>query len=139
MRILNLIVFKVNAFSDHFKTSFTPDSLQLTTPITKLCSDVLHIKHIEEETVYRAIKRLKPSLTAGPDMIPSFLVKDCATIFAKPLSIIFNLILGESVFSNSWKISRIVPIHKSGRRNEIGNYRPITLINNFAKVFEIVL
>lgn len=28
---------------------------------------------------------------------------------------------------------------KSGNRNNIKNYRPLTVINNFTKVFEIVL
>ena len=129
----------VNAFSKFFRKSFAPNSLQPTTPFIKPYTDILHINQVDEETVYRAIKRLKPSLTAGPDMIPSFLIKDCATIFAKPLTVICNLILKESVFPNSWKLSRIVPIHKTGRRSEIGNYRPITLINNFAKILEIVL
>src|SRR5699024_7272751 len=52
---------------------------------------------------------------------------------------IFNIIFKYSVFPDKWKISSIRPIHKKGNFAEIENYRPITYINNFAKVFEIML
>ncbi|KAJ3655266.1 hypothetical protein Zmor_014402 [Zophobas morio] len=78
-------------------------------------------------------------MTAGPDLIPSFLVKDCAKILAKPVTILFNIILRTSTFLDVWKQPRITPIYKNGDRSNVTNYRPITIINNLAKVFEHVL
>ena len=34
------------------------------------------------------------------------------------------------------KIARITPIHKEGSKSDVGNYRPISLLNSFSKIFE---
>ena len=129
----------VNAFCHYFKKSFVFDSDQYTSVVDMSVNNLLDIKLIDEKTVFNAIKKLKSSMTAGTDTIPSFLIRDCASVLSNPLKVIFNLILRTSVFPDLWKNSRVVPVYKAGQRNEISNYRPITLINNFAKVFEYVL
>ena len=132
----------VNAFSDYFSKSFLDNSCN-TSPAhihqTNNVSNTLHVSEVSERKVTKAIKHLKVSPTAGPDSIPSFLMKDCATILCKPLTIIFNLILKTSTYSQKWKLSRVTPIFKKGSRNDVTKYRPITIIDNFAKVFEILL
>ena len=90
-------------------------------------------------TVRKAFSKLKATLTAGPDLIPSFLVKDCATILSKPLTAIFNMIFTSCKFPEVWKESRVTPVFKCGDRSDFSNYRPITIINNFAKIFEQVV
>ena len=59
--------------------------------------------------------------------------------FCKPLTVIFNLALKNEEFPYLWKKSKIIPVHKKKDKNLIDNYRPITLINNFSKVFERVI
>ena len=44
--------------------------------------------------------------------------------------------LEEGVFPDDWKKSNLVPIHKRDSQNLIKNYRPITLLPVFSKVFE---
>jgi hypothetical protein len=43
------------------------------------------------------------------------------------------------VFPAKWKESRLCPIFKNGDKSDITNYRPIAIINNFAKIFEFIL
>jgi hypothetical protein len=43
------------------------------------------------------------------------------------------------IFPDKWKLVRVTPIFKSGSRSIISNYRPISILNNFAKVFERIL
>ena len=74
-----------------------------------------------------------------PDLIPAFLIKDCAVVFTKMLLFIFNLMLRSASFPQKWKISRVCPVYKKGESSEIINYRPITIICNFGKIFEIIL
>jgi hypothetical protein len=76
-------------------------------------------------------------MTSGPDEIPSLVIRDCAAVFADPLCFLFNLILNTSCYPMRWKTSAVRPIHKKDDRSEITNYRPIALISNFAKVFEL--
>jgi hypothetical protein len=94
---------------------------------------------ISESDVTSALKKLKPKLTAGPDNIPAFLLKDCASVLAYPLQLVFNLALKTCKFPEIWKLSSISPIFKKGNRTQVKNYRPISLICNFSKVFESIL
>jgi hypothetical protein len=55
-----------------------------------------------------------------------------------PLRHVFNLMLSTSVYPLMWKLSRIVPVFKSGEKNHIKNYRPVALLCNYAKLFECI-
>ncbi|XP_063915315.1 uncharacterized protein LOC135131472 [Zophobas morio] len=103
--------------------------------ISNSCINVV----ISEDDVSRAIKLLKDSQVAGDDQVPSFLVKDCSNVFVKPLMHIFNIILKTSCFPDKWKTAKIVPIFKSGDVSAVSNYRPISLLCNFSKIFERIL
>ena len=94
---------------------------------------------VSESEVLKALKKIKPKFTKGPDNIPAFIVKDCAHIFARPLTIIFNLSLKSQKFPDVWKFSRLCPVYKKDNKYNAENYRPITIICNFAKVFEFTL
>ena len=78
------------------------------------------------------MKRLKDKPTRGLDQIPSFLIKDCAHVLCS----IFNLAIETSTFPLKWNEASVCSVLKTGDLASIVNYRPITLLNNFAKVFE---
>ena len=54
----------------------------------------------------------------------------------KPLTYICNKSFLEGCFPDSMKISRIVPIFKSGDKNSFDNYRRISMLPQFSKVLE---
>lgn len=56
-----------------------------------------------------------------------------------PLSVVFNKCFLEGSFPEQLKVSRIVPVHKKGRVDEVGNYRPIAITPILGKIFELVL
>ncbi|XP_063900527.1 uncharacterized protein LOC135120111, partial [Zophobas morio] len=99
----------------------------------------LEVMSFQNRKKYNLQTSLTSKFTAGPDEIPSFFVRDCATVLAQPLCTIFNLIIQTGYFPQLWKTSKITPILKHGNKSEISNYRPIALISNFSKVFESVL
>jgi hypothetical protein len=43
-----------------------------------------------------------------------------------------------NIFPDAWKISKVVPVFKKGDIHDIENFRQISLLNNFSKVFEFV-
>ena len=53
-----------------------------------------------------------------------------------PLAHIFNLSTSTSIFPDSFKISKVVSIFKSGSHQDPGNYRGIALVDAFSKIFE---
>ena len=42
----------------------------------------------------------------------------------------------ESIFPSLFKVSKVIPIHKSGPKSDISNYRPISLVPQLAKILE---
>lgn len=102
-------------------------------------STFLKLVNITDEDVIKASKRLSNKYTAGPDGVPSFLVKDCIGVFAAPSAHIFNICAIEGYYPSMWKKSKITPIFKKGERTNIKNYRPIAMLSNFSKLFEVIL
>jgi hypothetical protein len=112
----------VNAFADFFQKSYVisqPSDLEMLTQ-----NPTLLINEFDEEAVYKALRKVKDKSTAGPDGIPAFLLRDCASAFAYPLTVLFNLSLKTSTYPASWKKSLISPIHKKGKKSEVENYHP---------------
>lgn len=102
-------------------------------------SSLVHIDTVCEDDLISAAKKLKNKNTAGPDGIPSFVVKDCIRVLAVPLMHIFNLSLRTGVYPSIWKLSKIIPVLKRGDKSDVTNYRPISILSNFSKIFEIIL
>lgn len=71
--------------------------------------------------VFAAITKLKRKRTAGPNGIPSFIVKDCVRFLVKQLAILFNLSLSLCMFPSAWKSARIISMFKSGDKSHITN------------------
>jgi hypothetical protein len=52
---------------------------------------------------------------------------------------VINLSLSKGVFPSKLKIAKIIPIFKTGNQSFFTNYRPISLLTNFSKLFEKVM
>lgn len=62
---------------------------------------------LDEHTVLKHLRKLKGKFTSGFDYVPSFLLKDCAMVLARPLTYIFNTILSNGLFPTCWKKVRL--------------------------------
>ena len=45
----------------------------------------------------------------------------------------------QGIFPKDWKCAKVPPIFKAGYRNDVNNYRPISVISVLAKVFERIV
>ena len=82
------------------------------------------------------IQNLKQGKSAGPDNIPTVILKDAADCICKPLTMIFNSSFRLGTFPDRWKIARITPIYKSGAKDDTNNYRPISILSVLSKLYE---
>lgn len=90
------------------------------------------------ELVSMVIK-MKNSSSCGFDGISMKIVKKCIHIIAEPLSFIINRSFVEGIFPDALKMAIIKPLFKKGSKADFGNYRPISLLATFSKVFEKIL
>ena len=65
----------------------------------------------------------------------SLKVSTCAAI-AKPLTDLMNRSLAEGSIPMDWKHAIVTPVFKSGTKTDLSNYRPISVLPVFCKIFE---
>ena len=82
------------------------------------------------------ISLLQNEKSTGPFSIPVKLLKVLKPYISQPLANIFNhsIILG--IFPDKLKYAKVIPIHKKGSPTDPSNYRPISLLSIFSKIFE---
>ena len=64
-------------------------------------------------------------------------LKPC--VIKEALADIFNRSFIPGVFPDDLKIGKVIPIHKGGTIHDIGNFRPISVLSIFSKVFEKIV
>ena len=67
------------------------------------------------------------------------MIQLCGDSITLPPILIFKFSPMNGSFPDTWKMANIIPIHKKEEKNIVKNYRPISLLPIFAKVFEKLL
>ncbi|CAK1590637.1 unnamed protein product [Parnassius mnemosyne] len=88
------------------------------------------------DMVKKELENLDVCKGSGPDGIPPFFLKYTEDTICVPLTILYNKCIQDGVFPAIWKTANITPIHKEGSKNDVENYRPISLLSVLSKVFE---
>lgn len=129
-----------NKFASHFSTCFTaPTKRADPGEFNPGVLETFFFDRVETDDIVQALRKLKPKRSFGADGIPAFVVKGCSDLFVPILHHLFNLSLRTGVFPTIWKEAIVVPVHKSGSVTTAGNYRPVSMLCSFSKVFEIVI
>ena len=89
-----------------------------------------------EEEIANIIKNLKCGSAAGWDEISTKIVKSSCFHIRVMLRHLFNLSLLSGIFPNELKITRVVPLFKSGDPQHFSNYRPVSILPIFSKILE---
>ena len=66
-------------------------------------------------------------------------MKNCSESLAYHLSLILKLSYNTGNLPKEWKLANVVPIHKKGSKDDIKNFRPISLTCLVMKLFERIL
>lgn len=73
---------------------------------------------------------------AGYDDIPCNPLKLTADYITIPLTHIINLSFLKGRFPDKLNYAKAIPLHKSGDKNDLNNYRLISILPSFSKIFE---
>lgn len=89
--------------------------------------------------VRNTIMELKNKKSPGIDGIRAETLKQIVDYITEPITHIINLCFKNGECPSVFKVSVVKPIYKKGDKLEPTNYRPISLITNFTKIFEKIL
>ena len=94
---------------------------------------------IHREKVLQIIKSLDPKKARGCDEASIAMVKICDESILEPLCMIYEKCLESGIYPALWKRTNVIPVHKKGSRQSKENYRPISLLPIFGKIFEKII
>ena len=88
--------------------------------------------------IINVVKNLCDKTSYGFDSVPVNIVKKCISTIAEPLSCLINCSFRTGRFPDNLKVAKVCPIFKNGSENEFSNYRPISILPSFSKIYEKV-
>ena len=129
-----------NTFFVSIGSELAKDIVSTANPMSyiKNCNNSIVIPPVTMIEVRQTILALKNS-SAGWDDLPALVAKQSIDSYIEPLMCLINRSFSDGIFPNELKLARVVPIFKSGDSTVLSNYRPISILSFFAKVFEKLL
>ena len=107
----------------------------LSTPL----KDSMYLQPTDSEEVISVILSLKSHTSPGLDDIPTHVVISVAEQISYPLMIIINDTLTQGIFPDQLKHAKVIPVFKDSDKTLFSNYRPISILSVFSKVYERII
>ena len=128
----------VNSFVQHFSSIHSTATTDLECHLNPV--DVcFQFSDITEDTVLGRLNTLDERKATGPDKISAKLLRTVAPAVAPSLTFLFNKSISQGQFPSEWKEANVTPVPKSGNKQLLNNYRPVSVIPVLAKVFESIV
>jgi hypothetical protein len=133
-------------FNTHFKEVLTTDSGSKSTQNVRMTAEAsdnsynhncnIFLKPIDKKEYYEIISKITKKKSAGYDEVPANILKHASVYLMMPLIFLINMSFETGVFPEVLKKAIISPAFKSGDKEHVGNYRPISNLSVFSKLFE---
>jgi hypothetical protein len=105
----------------------------------KIVNNRFSFRKVTKYEVIEVTKNLKSKTSQDLWYISTKLLKTVIVDIAEHLAIIFNRCLESGDFPDLLKMARVIPIFKKGERSDLNNYRPISVLPVFSKIFEKIV
>ena len=132
-----------NIFNDFYVN--VADGITKTIPLTpkspldylsnRMCNS-LFLTPVTLVEVNDLINILNPSKSVGPNSIPIKLLKIIGSSVSPFLALLVNQSFQSGIFPDKLKIAKVISLFKKGNPESPSNYRPISLLPIFSKIFE---
>ena len=132
------ILDKANIFNQFFARQCSLIDTNSVLPPENFITD-LRLDRIvfDEAKILALIRALNVNKAHGWDEISIRMIKICDESLVKPLVKIFQSSIDMCQFPTSWKKANVVPVYKNkGKKTIVNNYRPVSLLPVFGKIFE---
>jgi hypothetical protein len=91
---------------------------------------------VSSKEIASVINLINSKKTVDLQYISTWLIKQCADFIVEPLSKLINSSFEMGVFPDLLKRARVVPVYKKGDSFQTNNYRPVSILPVFSKIYE---
>ena len=103
-------------------------------------NEIFQFHEIEEKDIKNIFHEINPKKSTGVDQIPPKLVKLSSDYLIAPITKAVNSSIRSSTFPDNAKIAAVTPLDKGGTdKTNLGNYRPVSVLNTFSKIYEKIM
>jgi hypothetical protein len=99
----------------------------------------IKLKFVTSKEIENVVNSFKPKCFHGYHGILIKILKQSVPYILSPLTYLCNLMISTGIFPTRLKFAEIKPVHKKGEKSNISNYRPISLLTSFSKIFEKII
>ena len=137
--------------ANHFNEFFTSVSSNIAkdinpsdSPPDDNCKDNIPIfsfnaTPVSETEIMKATNLLQPKKTCDSSGISVWLIQKIIAPISVPLTHIFSTSFSNGTVPQQLKTAKVIPVFKSGRKDSMDNYRPISLLSCFSKILEKIV
>lgn len=138
---------EVSAVADAFNEYFVNVGASLASAVPPVAEPVVddeahrtdsvfQLRPVTEEELAIHVRELRSSSAPGVDNIPPLIIKNNFDLLKAPLLHLINRSIVSGIYPSSFKLGKVIPIFKGGQKDQMCNFRPITLSNALAKLLE---
>ena len=98
--------------------------------------NIFKFSQISSDFVCSELKKIKANKSTGLPNTPARLLKDGCAAIANPQTVLMNRSLADGSIPMDWIHATVTPVFKSGTKTDPSNYRLISVLPVFCKIFE---
>ena len=144
------VISKSSDIAESFNNFFVSVGEELQNEISKsTCSPLDHVRHHDSQILqelqhtnvtelHHIIKDMK-NVGAGVDGINGNIFKKTYSSITSQLVHLVNICLSKGTFPDNMKLAVVKPIYKTGNKNSMSNYRPISILPYISKILEKII
>lgn len=94
---------------------------------------------VTETEILELIAKLDDEKAIGPDEVSGKILKECREVTVRQIYDIIKCSIETGEVPAEWKRAEVIPIYKSGNKEEPLNYRPVSLTSIVCKICESII
>ena len=149
IKVDKTIILKPREIAKEFNKFFTsvgpslvgkiPDTIKSFQDFLTSHNEKKQFKELNFDEFEKALKSLKRNKAASFDDLNSNIIIDAYDSLKNILFHVFKVSIKQGIFPDSLKVAKVIPIFKSGAKDNVSNYPPISILRVFSKVLERIM
>lgn len=124
-----------SAIASSLESQIPPPSNDPLNNVSVNANDSFYLFPVNVGELQNIVSSLKNS-SSGLDSIPVTMFKKCFHLISNNVAALINKSFTDGSFPDALKLARLIPVHKSGCKCTLENYRPISILPFMSKLFE---